>query len=675
MNKQIKHLPVALIVLSTLILLPRTARAQGSAFMYQGQLTGSGAPVNGSFDMSFTLFNANSNVVLIAGPITNSATGVTNGLFTTTIDFGSGVFTGSNYWLQVSVRTNGNGTFAALSPLQPILPTPYAVYSANAGNAATATTATTATSAVTAGIAGSANSVSAANIVGNIQVNQLPIGVVINKQNGVTLGGTFSGNGGGLTNLPPNAALLNSNQTFKGINLFTNQLIAGIPPISANDTFVVRPATNIWLGIKAGWITSGTVIESVNDALSANVPLELRGNPTVFTVGNTGFGTTGPFRFFQVHPAANCNLGVFDNTGLYSSGVTIESVNDANNANETLEFRGSPCIFQANVSIGDTTNNSERLEVDGTDTTIRIRNLNDAIGGFAGDTFTSVQLGMYNPSVSTQGVMAAGAKRSFFGFNENGVVGSLLNNFPASPSYRNVLDDGSGDMSIAGNLTLPATADTIYSGGSTLIRADGNQNFFSGVGAGNLTLSGGDNTGVGVNALRNNTTGSNNIAVGYQSGYNITTGSSNIDIGNLGVATDTNIVRIGTTQAATYLAGTVYANGVALTSDRNAKENFATLDSQSVLAKVAALPLMEWNYKDTSAMVRHVGPMAQDFHAAFQLNGTDDKHISVVDESGVALAAIQGLNEKLNEKDAEIQELKQSVADLKKMVQSLAEKK
>jgi hypothetical protein len=58
--------------------------------------------------------------------------------------------------------------------------------------------------------------------------------------------------------------------------------------------------------------------------------------------------------------------------------------------------------------------------------------------------------------------------------------------------------------------------------------------------------------------------------------------------------------------------------------------------------------------------------MAQDFHAAFGLNGADDKHISVVDEGVVALAAIQGLNQKLDEKAAEIQTLKQqndSLAD------------
>jgi phage shock protein A len=46
-----------------------------------------------------------------------------------------------------------------------------------------------------------------------------------------------------------------------------------------------------------------------------------------------------------------------------------------------------------------------------------------------------------------------------------------------------------------------------------------------------------------------------------------------------------------------------------------------------------------------------------------------------VDEGGVALAAIQGLNQKLEEKDAKIQQLQQSVDELKKMVQSLADKK
>jgi len=118
--------------------------------------------------------------------------------------------------------------------------------------------------------------------------------------------------------------------------------------------------------------------------------------------------------------------------------------------------------------------------------------------------------------------------------------------------------------------------------------------------------------------------------------------------------------------------GTIKSKGVVLTSDRDAKEHFEPLDAKAVLAKVIALPVTEWNYRDDAADKKHIGPVAQDFHAAFGLDGTDDKHISVVDEGGVALAAIQGLNQKLEAeakaKDAEIQQLKQSVAELKELV-------
>jgi hypothetical protein len=101
-------------------------------------------------------------------------------------------------------------------------------------------------------------------------------------------------------------------------------------------------------------------------------------------------------------------------------------------------------------------------------------------------------------------------------------------------------------------------------------------------------------------------------------------------------------------------------------SDRNAKNDFSPVNSQAVLAEVASLPLTTWSYK-TEPGVRHVGPMAQDFHAAFAV-GEDDRHIAEVDEGGVALAAIQGLNQKLNEKDAEIQQLKQRLEALEKIV-------
>jgi hypothetical protein len=117
--------------------------------------------------------------------------------------------------------------------------------------------------------------------------------------------------------------------------------------------------------------------------------------------------------------------------------------------------------------------------------------------------------------------------------------------------------------------------------------------------------------------------------------------------------------------------GEVTTTAVNITSDRNAKEQFKPVSPREVLAKVAALPITEWQYK-TQGDARHIGPMAQDFHAAFG-TGRDDKHITSVDADGVALAAIQGLNEKLEEKSAEVEALKQSVAELKELVKQLTQ--
>jgi hypothetical protein len=104
-------------------------------------------------------------------------------------------------------------------------------------------------------------------------------------------------------------------------------------------------------------------------------------------------------------------------------------------------------------------------------------------------------------------------------------------------------------------------------------------------------------------------------------------------------------------------------------SDRHAKENFAPLDPQSVLAKVAALPLSTWNYKAQNPAIRHLGPMAQDFKAAFGV-GETDTGITGVDADGVALAAIQGLNQKLEETRAENADLRARLEKLERLVQS-----
>ncbi|MGE0812261.1 MAG: tail fiber domain-containing protein [Vicinamibacterales bacterium] len=77
-------------------------------------------------------------------------------------------------------------------------------------------------------------------------------------------------------------------------------------------------------------------------------------------------------------------------------------------------------------------------------------------------------------------------------------------------------------------------------------------------------------------------------------------------------------------------------------SDVNRKEHFKDLDGDEVLAKLAVMPIREWNYKAQDAAIRHVGPTAQDFAAAFGL-GEDPLRISTIDADGIALRAIQAL--------------------------------
>jgi hypothetical protein len=124
----------------------------------------------------------------------------------------------------------------------------------------------------------------------------------------------------------------------------------------------------------------------------------------------------------------------------------------------------------------------------------------------------------------------------------------------------------------------------------------------------------------------------------------------------------TELMRLDTSGNLKTLTGTI-----ASLSDRNAKTDFRPVDSQAVLARVAALPISTWRYKNADATQRHLGPMAQDFYGSFAI-GLDDKSICTVDESGVALAAIQGLNQKVEARDARIRELERRLDKLEHLL-------
>ena len=109
-----------------------TAEPLGNAFTYQGRLDDSNAPAAGNYDFTFTVFDAAVSGNAASSTLTNTATSVINGLFTSTLDFGTNIFTGEARWLEISVRTNGGPSFVTLAPRQPMTPAPYALFALNA---------------------------------------------------------------------------------------------------------------------------------------------------------------------------------------------------------------------------------------------------------------------------------------------------------------------------------------------------------------------------------------------------------------------------------------------------------------------------------------------------------------------------------------------------------------
>ncbi len=95
------------------------------------------------------------------------------------------------------------------------------------------------------------------------------------------------------------------------------------------------------------------------------------------------------------------------------------------------------------------------------------------------------------------------------------------------------------------------------------------------------------------------------------------------------------------------------ATSWSIISDRQAKENFAPIDPVAILEQLAELPVTAWNYKADPEQRRHIGPVAQDFHAAFDLG--DDKTITTLDADGIAFAAIQGVNAKFEDRMAALE--------------------
>jgi hypothetical protein len=293
-----------------------------------------------------------------------------------------------------------------------------------------------------------------------------------------------------------------------------------------------------------------------------------------------------------------------------------------------------------------------RLEPDATSPNV--------IGGFSGNAATA---GAHGATIAGGG--ASGATNSVLdsfgtiGGGQNNSAGFLLNglseNATVAGGFFNTASGAGSTVGGGSNNNASGFRDTIAGGDSNTASA-----LRSAVVGGGGNTASGDNSVV-AGGLYNTASGILSFAAGTQakaSQYGSFVWGDGTFSDLTSPATNTFTVRasngiwLGTTSSPAITSGHFIdtSTGAYLTStgtwtnssDRAKKHDLRALNSRNVLDKVARMPITSWSYKAERPSVRHIGPMAQDFYSAFGL-GLDNKHITTIDEGGVALAAIQGL--------------------------------
>jgi hypothetical protein len=700
-------------------------RAQVSAFTYQGRLNLNGAPANGYYDFMFRLLNDPTNGV--AAPVIPIALAVpvSNGLFTTGMDFGAENFDGANRWLEINVRTNGGGPFTTLSPRQLLTPTPYAI---------AATTASNLLGALPAG-----------QISGTILNASLPASPIFS---GTVTASNFSGNGAGLTDV--SAATLgglsssdfwrttgNAGTTagthFLGttdnqpLEFKVNGLRALLVEFAGDsDDPGTEPdgAPNIVGGSQINFVAPGVVGATISGGGATNLftlaysnsvfanfgaiaggrgnQIESRAEDATISggdrnrIGHNSWESViggGEFNTIETNAWATVIGGGYQNSvgtsatyctiGGGNGNAVIGSVPNATIGGGMLNFIRSSA---SDATIGGGRGNDvEMFAIDATiaggfGNKIRLNAHYDTIGGGIGNTVER----------DADYVTVGGGERNLVATNADHCV--------ISGGRENRIESSAIAATIAGgegNLVQEGAKYSVISGGqgnrlgmsamrSTIVGGYGNRIDPSALSS---IVSGGDfNTIESLAEFATIPGGYGNMAASYSFAAGNRAKATNQGVFVWGDSIDADITstnansvtmrgsggyRLFTDTNATTGAFLAAGSGSWTSmSDRNAKENLRAADAREVLEKVVALPVQTWNYKSQDASIRHIGPMAQDFKAAFGV-GESDTGIATVDADGVALVAIQGLNQKLEETRAENEALKQRLAQLEQAIEKL----
>lgn len=626
-----------------------TVFSQGTAFTYQGALNDSGVAANGNYDFRLRLASDAQGNVFVAGPLLTNAVPVSGGLFAVTIDFGAGIFAGSNYWLQVDVKTNNAASYTTLTPLQALTPAPYAIFANTASN-----------------LSGTLAVVQLSGTLLPAQLSGAYSGAVTFSNAANSLSGSFIGNGSGLSNV--NAAAVGG------------------------------------FGAAAFWKTNGnTGANPTNGAFlgnADNLPLEFRVNNE---------------RALRLEPDTNGvapNLIGGSSENSVASGLIATTI--AGGVGNSATYSGDPTLASGSVIGGGFENliggtpNGGNLTLGGANfigggsaNNIRVNCDFDVIGGGSGNKMSTnadynmIGGGIGNSISSDSSVnVVSGGNDNSIGTNSSAcfIGGGNSNSIPNNALFAMV---PGGDSNTATNYAFAAGRRAKANHQGTFVWADSQNADFASTGANQFIIRASGGVGIGTASpsreLEVQNTGDTEIGVkSTDAGGHLWTmqsssvgGSANLDASfqivdrttgvntsRLLIGTNGN-VGIGTTNPTNrlHVNGGITCTALVQTSDRNAKENFAPVAPGEVLAKVAALPISTWNFK-TMHDGRHLGPMAQDFYAAFQLGGSETT-ITAVDTEGVALAAIQGLNQKLEEQRSELKSKETEIAELKQRLEKL----
>jgi hypothetical protein len=396
-------------------------------------------------------------------------------------------------------------------------------------------------------------------------------------------------------------------------------------------------------------------------------------NSSYSTIGGGKYNRTGAEESTVAGGALNNALG-FSSTIGGGGGNRVEGV-------WSVIAGGRDSVINSNgvySAIGGGRNNS--IESEGGYSTIsggEANSINGQHGTISGGSFNTLQTNGY-------GVIAGGALNTIQKDADCAAIGGGYNNTISVAKDYASIHGGFQNVADAIAATVGGGIRNVASGYGATIGGGGNTSDEGNTAAGDWSTIGGgrDNSASGIHATipggnENDASGNNSFAAGSRAkaihqGAFVWGDSS---LGNIISTTDNSVTmrasggyRLFSNSGAT--VGVTLASGSGswtTLSDRNAKENFESVDGTEVLDRLAKIPIQTWNYKSQDDSIRHLGPMAQDFKAAFDV-GETDTGISAVDADGVALAAIQGLNQKLQQKETEITELKARLEKLEQII-------